>query len=405
MADMMQMPGMEQISQAALQDPIAKRAFSDALQAVSTVKSLRAQAKQERTAPVVQALQRFADNYNAATTDEGRLTANAGANQVRDNYAAGGGSFTDLDPKYWGNNPAQGVQTTEGYQSPVSGYEGLGRKDAITAKRNALLDAMTQRVQEAGLTGIDPATGQKTWDRQYKEAALAKSGSSGSINTKTARAEAISDMAAKLNEIKANPDKYGGMAPIQALEKWLNTPNVLSGFASIGLNISTLLDDAYRLEYGKTRSEYWRDANKAIGNKDESIDELFNSLLNEGDNVNPNIASAAEREGIPAALLSALVDAESSGNQDAVSPAGAIGLTQLMPGTAEGLGVDPYDPEQNLAGGARYLKQMYDKYGDWGMALAAYNAGPGAVDEYGGIPPYDETRKYVAKVLGNAGMG
>lgn len=370
--------------------------------------------KQARIAPVVQALQQFANNYKAATTDEGRQTANAMANQIRSNFAAGGGSLMDLPTQYWGSDPTQGVQTAEGFQVPISGYEGLGRKDTIALKRQALLDALTQRVQEAGLTGIDPLTGQKTWSRQYQEATLARSsggggggggGGSGSINTKTARAEAISDMAAKLNEIKANPDKYGGMAPIQALEKWLNTPNVLSSLASIGLNISTLLDDAYRLEYGKTRSEYWRDANKAIGNKDESIGDLLNSLLNEGDNVNPNIASAAEREGIPATLLSALVNAESSGNQDAVSPAGAIGLTQLMPGTAEGLGVDPYDPEQNLLGGARYLKQMYDKYGDWGLALAAYNAGPGAVDEYGGIPPYQETRNYVAKVLGNAGIG
>jgi len=246
--------------------------------------------KQARIAPVVQALQQFANNYKAATTDEGRQTANAMANQIRSNFAAGGGSLMDLPTQYWGSDPTQGVQTAEGFQVPISGYEGLGRKDTIALKRQALLDALTQRVQEAGLTGIDPLTGQKTWSRQYQEATLARSaggggggggGGSGSINTKTARAEAISDMAAKLNEIKANPDKYGGMAPIQALEKWLNTPNVLSGFASIGLNISTLLDDAYRLEYGKTRSEYWRDANKAIGNKDESIDDLFNSLLNE----------------------------------------------------------------------------------------------------------------------------
>ncbi|MCK9328171.1 MAG: lytic transglycosylase domain-containing protein [Bacteroidales bacterium] len=378
-------------------------AFDRAKQTAANITQFQ---KEQRIDPVVQALQQYAQNYNTAQTDEGRQAANTMANQIRGNYLSGGGSGMDLPQQYWGSAPDAGFQTAEGFQAPVTGYEGMGRKDTIALKRQTLLDAMTKRLQEAGLTGIDPSTGQKTWDRQYQEASLAAAarGSGGSsINTKTARAEAISDMAAKLNEIKVNPDKYGDMAPIQALEKWINTPDVLSAFASIGLNTSALLDDAYRLEYGKTRSEYWRDANKAIGNKQDPIDGLFNSLLS--DSVNPNIASAAEREGIPAALLSALVDAESSGNPNAMSPAGAIGLTQLMPGTAEGLGVDPYDPEQNLAGGARYLKQMYDKYGDWGLALAAYNAGPGAIDQYGGIPPYQETRNYVAKVLGNAGMG
>lgn len=109
----------------------------------------------------------------------------------------------------------------------------------------------------------------------------------------------------------------------------------------------------------------------------------------------------AQQVGVPASLLAALVNAESSGNQNAVSSAGAIGLTQLMPGTAEGLGVDPYDPYQNLVGGATYLKQQYDRFGSWPLALAAYNAGPGAVEKYGGVPPYAETQNYVARILGN----
>ena len=119
----------------------------------------------------------------------------------------------------------------------------------------------------------------------------------------------------------------------------------------------------------------------------------------------PSVGQAAQSAGVPESLLSALVKNESGGNPDAVSPAGAIGLTQLMPGTAEGLGVDPYDPEQNLLGGARYLRQQFDRFGSWDLALAAYNAGPGAVEKYNGIPPYEETQSYVANVLRDAGIG
>jgi len=115
----------------------------------------------------------------------------------------------------------------------------------------------------------------------------------------------------------------------------------------------------------------------------------------------PLIRDAAGRAGVDPALLSALVQAESGYRADAGSPAGARGLTQLMPGTARGLGVtDVLDPAQNLAGGARYLRQQLDRFGDMRLALAAYNAGPGAVTRHGGVPPYTETRAYVDRVLG-----
>lgn len=105
-----------------------------------------------------------------------------------------------------------------------------------------------------------------------------------------------------------------------------------------------------------------------------------------------------QEEGIPSGRFLEVVRQESNGNPSAKSPKGAIGLSQLMPNTAKELGVNPYNPEDNLRGGARYLKQMYDRFGDWGLAHAAYNAGPEAVRKHGGIPPYQETRKYVSDI-------
>lgn len=110
--------------------------------------------------------------------------------------------------------------------------------------------------------------------------------------------------------------------------------------------------------------------------------------------------AAARKHGVPEDLFLRLVQQESGWNPGAVSVKGATGLAQLMPGTAEVLGVDIADPEANLEGGARYLRMMYDKFGSWKLALAAYNAGPGAVEEHDGVPPFDETENYVAVILG-----
>jgi soluble lytic murein transglycosylase-like protein len=110
--------------------------------------------------------------------------------------------------------------------------------------------------------------------------------------------------------------------------------------------------------------------------------------------------AAARRHNVPEDLFLRLVQQESAWRPAAVSSKGAIGLAQLMPGTARLLRVNPHDPAQNLEGGARYLSMQYEKYRDWRLALAAYNAGPGAVDRHRGVPPYRETQDYVRRILG-----
>jgi hypothetical protein len=112
------------------------------------------------------------------------------------------------------------------------------------------------------------------------------------------------------------------------------------------------------------------------------------------------IRRASEMYGVPVSLIERMIQQESQGKQSARSKKGAIGLMQLMPGTAQKLGVNPYNAGQNIMGGVRYLAQLYQQFGSWELALAAYNAGPGNVKKHGGVPHFAETQGYLRNILG-----
>ena len=189
----------------------------------------------------------------------------------------------------------------------------------------------------------------------------------------------------------------------------------------VGLNSIIHRIDELNMRFGINTANYQENVNKTAatgGVEQEKSQRLENGSfateldkamsmesrgavgLNISGDTNSLIKEAAARYQVDPRLVAAVAQTESGGNQEAVSPAGAVGVMQLMPETAAGLGVNPYDKRQNIEGGAKYLRQMMDTFGgDVQKAVAAYNAGPQAVKEYNGIPPYRETQDYVNKVL------
>lgn len=141
----------------------------------------------------------------------------------------------------------------------------------------------------------------------------------------------------------------------------------------------------------------------------ESFESILHEKIDDGTPVTPSggpsdiqslIEEHAEKLGLDSNLVKAVAKAESGFNPNAISKAGAKGIMQLMPSTAKALGVRSIlDPSDNIAGGTKYLKSLMDKYHSVPLAVAAYNAGPGAVDRFGGVPPYKETQTYVQRVL------
>lgn len=181
----------------------------------------------------------------------------------------------------------------------------------------------------------------------------------------------------------------------EMLTDYLNNPSDDSSIRNTLGSIGSLADDLNQFNISNSFSPY------PVNNVASYNFDKLNSFKESAGKYQDFIDQAAQKYNLPEKLISSIIKQESNFDASARSHAGASGLMQLMPSTAKWLGVqNVYDPLQNIMGGAKYLRQMLDKYDqNYELALAAYNAGPGNVDKYNGIPPFKETQNYVSKVL------
>lgn len=170
--------------------------------------------------------------------------------------------------------------------------------------------------------------------------------------------------------------------------------NLLLGSQGMKVNASLLKNQ---------QTQTLTNAIQELSSANNNISELNSGSINSKAQILDMVTMISDKYGVDDRLVKALIRQESGFNPNAKSKAGAMGLMQLMPATAKSLGVqNAFNPVQNVDGGVRYLKSMLEKYnGNIILALAAYNAGPGAVDKYAGVPPYEETQNYVKNILAN----